>query len=95
MLTVTLPGETVAALCERLQQAEEPVLTIDLEAETITGPARASLDFTPDAFQKHCLINGLNEIDLSLEFVAEMSGFEAAYRERFPWLAPNADGQKE
>ncbi|UCH72967.1 MAG: 3-isopropylmalate dehydratase small subunit [Rhodospirillales bacterium] len=91
MLTVTLPAEAVAALREQLQQAGKPVLTIDLEAETITGPAGTALDFTPDAFQKHCLINGLNEIDLSLEFGAEMSAFETAYRERFPWLAPGAD----
>lgn len=92
VLTITLPDGEVAALRDLLRGAAEPVLTVDLEAETVTGPDGAARSFSPDPFQKHCLLNGLNEIDLSLEFEDEMTAFEAAYRKQFPWLAPAADG---
>ncbi len=92
VLTVTLADDEVADLRDQLRRAERPVLAIDLEAGTIVRPDGATLTFSADPFQKHCLLNGLNEIDLSLEFAAEMGAFESAYRERFPWLAPDADG---
>ncbi len=94
VLTVTLADDAVVDLRDQLRSVERPVLTIDLEAETIVRPDGATLAFSADPFQKHCLLNGLNEIDLSLEFAAEMSAFEAAYRGRFPWLAPDASGRK-
>lgn len=89
VLTVTLPGDIVAGLREQLRSANRPVLTVDLEAESVVRSDGTTLGFSPDPFQKHCLLNGLNEIDLSLEFAAEMAAFEASYRERFPWLAPD------
>lgn len=88
VLTVTLPAETVAVLRKELRAANDPSLTIDLEAGTIRLPGGGVLEFSADPFQKHCLTNGLNEIDLSLEFADRMADFEAAHRERFPWLAP-------
>lgn len=91
VLTITLPAEEVAALRDLLRAAAEPVLTVDLEAETVTGPDGPVRSFSPDPFQKHCLLNGLNEIDLSLEFDDETTAFEAAYRKRFPWLALGAE----
>lgn len=87
MLTVTLPTETVAGLRDALRNAGRPELTVDLEAETIARPDGTALAFSPDPFQKHCLLEGINEIDLSVEFEAEMTAFEAQHRERFPWLA--------
>jgi len=94
VLTVVLAGEVVARLRERLRKAERPVLTIELEAERIAGPDGTTLAFSADPFQKHCLLNGLNEIDLSLEFASEMAAFEAAYREQFPWLAPGNERKR-
>lgn len=90
VLTVTLPAETVAALRDELRAANDPSLTIDLDAGTIRLPGGSVLEFSADPFQKHCLTNGLNEIDLSLEFERHMTEFEVAYRERFPWLAPES-----
>ena len=94
VLTVTLAGEIVAGLREQLRGTDQPVLAIDLETETIVKPDGTKLGFAADPFQKHCLLNGLNEIDLSLEFAAEMAAFEAAYRERFPWLTPGAERKR-
>ena len=86
VLTITLPAATVAELRDELAAAAEPCLTVDLAAQKITRPGGETLAFFPEPFQKHCLINGLNEIDLSLEFAAEIDAFEAAHRARMPWL---------
>ncbi|HSG95642.1 MAG TPA: 3-isopropylmalate dehydratase small subunit [Afifellaceae bacterium] len=90
LMTIVLPETIVAALREELRVADDPSLTVDLENETIIRPSGESLSFSPDPFQKHCLLNGLNEIDLSLEFESDMEAFEAAHRARFAWLAPSA-----
>jgi 3-isopropylmalate/(R)-2-methylmalate dehydratase small subunit len=92
VLTVTLPPETVAELRDELREANDPSLTIDLAGETIRRPGGGIIEFSPDRFQKHCLMNGLNEIDLSLEFADRMTEFEARHRENFPWLAPRSGG---
>lgn len=89
VLTVTLPPEAVADLRAELYGSDDPRLTVDLEAGTIRRPGGGIMEFSPDPFQKHCLINGLNEIDLSLEFADRMAEFEAMHRQRFPWLAPD------
>jgi len=91
VLTVALPADVVTEMRDELRTAPNPVVTVDLETETITRPDGTKLMFSSDPFQKHCLVNGLNEIDLSLEFGPEMAAFEAAYRERFPWLAAGAE----
>ena len=89
VLTITLPPGTVADLRTELYESDDPRLTIDLEAGTIRRPGGGIMEFSSDPFQKHCLINGLNEIDLSLEFADRMAEFEAMHRQRFPWLAPD------
>jgi 3-isopropylmalate/(R)-2-methylmalate dehydratase small subunit len=91
LLTVILPETMVAELRKELQEAEDPKMTVDLENERITRPGGQEVSFSPDPFLKHCLLNGLNEIDISLEFGAEMDAFEAAHRARFAWLAPQAN----
>lgn len=88
LLTIVLAETRVAALRKELEEAGNPSLTVDLQAEAITRPSGEKLSFSPDPFQKHCLANGLNEIDLSLDYAGEMDAFEAAHRARFAWLAP-------
>lgn len=87
LLTITLPEATVADLRGEIAAAAEPRLTVNLEEERIMRPSGETLAFQAEPFQKHCLLNGLNEIDLSLEFAAEIEAFEQAHRERLPWLA--------
>jgi len=88
LLTIALPENVAAPLRKELEEADDPRLTVDLENERITQPSGEKLSFSPDPFLKHCLLNGLNEIDLSLDFAGEMDAFEAAHRARFAWLAP-------
>lgn len=86
LLTIALPEATVAGLRDEIAAAETPRLTVNLEDEQILRPSGESLAFSPEPFQKHCLLNGLNEIDLSLEFAAQIDAFETAHRARLPWL---------
>ena len=51
----------------------------------ITGPDGGSIGFEVDAFRKHCLLNGLDDIGLTMEKAAAIDAFEAAYRAREPW----------
>ena len=92
VLTITLPEQQIEKLREQLEKANDPSLTIDLEAEEIRVPGGDTIAFAPDSFQKHCLLNGLNEIDLSLEFEAEMDSYEAKHGKNLPWLAPRQEG---
>ncbi len=88
VLAIALPAETVAALGDDLAAATRPVMTVDLEAQTIVPPDGGAVPFAVDPFQKQCLLDGLNEIDLSLDYAMDIDRFERRHRERFPWLAP-------
>ncbi len=84
MLTVRLPAVEAAELRRQLAELEQPVMTVDLAAQTIVCGNR-TIDFTVDPFEKECLLTGLNEIDLSLRQETEIAAFEKDYRQRFPW----------
>jgi 3-isopropylmalate/(R)-2-methylmalate dehydratase small subunit len=59
---------------------------VDLEAQTVTAPGGESYKFDIDPFTKHCLLNGLDEIGLSLGHADDIKAFEAKHRESQPWL---------
>ena len=86
LLTIRLSAATAAALRQELSAAARPTMTVDLEAQRITRAGGEALAFEIDPFAKHCLVKGLNEIDLSLGYEAEIAAFERAYREDCPWL---------
>ncbi|MEJ8851158.1 3-isopropylmalate dehydratase small subunit [Variovorax rhizosphaerae] len=85
-----LPVQLDIAICNRLRQQlhERPgtKLRIDLPAQLVTGPDRATYAFRIDAFRKRCLLEGLDDVGLTLRQEAELSAFEQAYREKFDWL---------
>jgi 3-isopropylmalate/(R)-2-methylmalate dehydratase small subunit len=87
ILTVRLDDEAVTRLIADLDGADDPSMSIDLDAQALTGPDGREMSFDIDPFQKHCVMNALNEIDLSLEFAPALNDFENAYWSRFPWLA--------
>ncbi len=86
VLVIRLDPEITASLRAQLTEAATPELDIDLEGQTVTAPDGKEIPFEIDDFQKHCLLNGLNEIDLSLEFGEDMDAFEDSYRKSLPWL---------
>ncbi len=86
VLPVVLDEAVVDRLRAELHDAPGARLTVDLETQTVTGPDGTRYSFDVDPFRKHCLVNGLDDILLTLEHEAEMDAFEAEYRQRMSWL---------
>ena len=87
ILPVELPKAEVDLLMDDAQRGANAVLTVDLESQEITGPDGGTLHFEVDPFRKHCLLNGLDDIGLSLEKVAKIDDYEAKQRLEQPWLS--------
>ena len=62
-------------------------LEVDLPAQQVRGPGGLSADFAVDAFRKHCLLNGLDDIGLTLQEAERIRSFERGHHARAPWLA--------
>ena len=75
LVLVTLPQPDVKALMESALSGLD--LTVDLESQTITDPSGGSFAFEMDPFVRHCLLNGLDSIALTLQHEAEIGAFEA------------------
>ena len=87
ILPVELPQEQVDLLMDDAQRGANAVVTVDLERQEITGPDGGTLHFEVDPFRKHCLLNGLDDIGLSLEKTAKIDDYEARQRQEQPWLS--------
>ncbi len=87
ILPVELPKAQVDLLMDDAQRGANAVVTVDLERQEITGPDGGTLHFEVDPFRKHCLLNGLDDIGLSLEKVAKIDDYEARQRQEQPWLS--------
>ncbi len=87
ILPIALPQEQVDKLMDDAERGANARLTVDLEAQTITGPDGGSISFDIDPFKKHCLLNGLDDIGLTMEKEQSISDFEARRRDVTPWLA--------
>ena len=87
ILPIELPKEQVDLLMDDAQRGANAVVTVDLESQEITGPDGGTLHFEIDPFRKHCLLNGLDDIGLSLEKAAKIDDYEARQRQERPWLS--------
>jgi 3-isopropylmalate/(R)-2-methylmalate dehydratase small subunit len=85
-----LPIELEAAIVDRLfadmYATEGYALTVDLERQVIATPSGEEIPFEVDAFRKHCLLNGLDDIALTLESADKIRVFEQVWQEKSPWL---------
>ena len=86
ILPITLPQQAVDGLMADAEAGANAVFTVDLEAQAITRPGGATLAFDIEPFRKHCLLNGLDDIGLTLEKAAAVDRFEAGQRAAQPWL---------
>ena len=86
ILPVTVPRDALDALMADASDRENPVLTVDLEAQEITRPNGAVIGFTIDEFRRDCLLNGLDDIGLTMQKVDRIDAFEVRQREQQPWL---------
>ena len=88
ILPVTLPQADVDALMADAEMGANATVTVDLEAQTITRPNGETVAFEVEPFRKHCLLNGLDDIGLTLQKAASIDSFEAAAAQDRPWLTP-------
>jgi len=86
LLPIRLDAEKVDALFRAVAASEGYRLTIGLERQFVIAPDGTEYPFEVDAFRKHCLLNGLDDIGLTLQHVDEIKAFETKRRTAQPWL---------
>jgi len=79
MLPIRLDEAAVEDLFQRVEQHPGYQLTVDLESQTITDAYGLSLNFEVDPFRRHCLLNGLDDIALTLEHEEKIAAYEQAH----------------
>ena len=86
ILPVVLPQAQVDMLMKDAEKGANARMTVDLDAQTITTSDGEVIGFEVDAFKKHCLLEGLDDIGLTLEKAAAIEGFEARAAAERPWV---------
>ncbi|NOX40067.1 MAG: 3-isopropylmalate dehydratase small subunit [Alphaproteobacteria bacterium] len=85
ILPIVLPKEQVDQLMEDAERGENARISVDLEAQTVTSSDGTEFRFEVDPFKKQCMLNGLDDISLTMEKSAAIDTFEADYQARMPW----------
>lgn len=86
LLPIVLSEEQVDQLFSEVEVNEGYALSVDLDAQTVTTPSGDSFSFDVDAFRKHCLLNGLDDIGVTLESADQIKAYEERRRQETPWL---------
>ncbi len=86
ILPIRLPQSDVDKLMDDANRGANATLTVDLEKQQIRGPDGGMISFEIDPFRKHCLLNGLDNIGLTLEKGKSITAFEAKDKTERPWL---------
>ena len=86
MLLIKLPPEDMEKVMDDANRGANATLTIDLEKQEIHGPDGGTIKFELDPFRKHCLLNGLDDIGLTMQKKAKMDEFETRQKLSEPWL---------
>ncbi|MGR3615274.1 MAG: 3-isopropylmalate dehydratase small subunit [Paracoccaceae bacterium] len=86
ILPIVLPQDQVDVLMADAEKGENARMTVDLEAQEITTSDGEVFKFDVDSFKKHCLLNGLDDIGLTMEKVASIDTFETQAEAQRPWV---------
>ncbi|MGH1351659.1 MAG: 3-isopropylmalate dehydratase small subunit [Methyloligellaceae bacterium] len=86
ILPIRLPQEDVDKLMDDAERGANAMVTINLEEQTISGPDGKTLSFELDPFRKQCLLEGLDDIGLTLKREQSISGFEEKIQSQRPWV---------
>ena len=86
VLPIVLDAQQVDELFGQMYAREGYRLTVDLASQVVTAPSGETFAFEVDAFRKHCLLNVLDDIGLTLESADAIRAFEKRSREQSPWL---------
>lgn len=90
ILPIALSATEVDTLLEDAKDPETATMTVDLSAQEIYRHNEEIIPFTVDEFRKHCLLNGLDDISLTLQKSDKIAEFERQQQESLPWLWVNA-----
>jgi 3-isopropylmalate/(R)-2-methylmalate dehydratase small subunit len=86
MLPIVLSADDIDTLFKETEASEGYKLNIDLSEQSITSPSGNLYKFEVDAFRKHCLLNGLDDIGLTMQHQDAIKAFEAKHKVAQPWL---------
>ena len=86
ILPIVMPQEVVDVLMEDARKGGNARMVVDLEAQTVSTSDGQSFAFSVDPFRKHCLLNGLDDIGLTLEKATAIDSFEAKAKTLRPWI---------
>jgi 3-isopropylmalate/(R)-2-methylmalate dehydratase small subunit len=86
ILPIKLPQEDVDKLMEDAERGANATLTVDLDAQEIRGPDGGLIAFEIDPFRKHCLLEGLDDIGLTMQKADAIASFESSASKQMPWL---------
>ncbi|MDH5187424.1 MAG: 3-isopropylmalate dehydratase small subunit [Rhodospirillaceae bacterium] len=87
MLPIKVDEQTLAKLMDDAERGSNATLTIDLQAQTIEGPDGGVVNFEIDPFRKQCLLEGLDDIGLTMKKSAKIDDYEQKQKTLQPWLA--------
>lgn len=86
ILPIVVSPEDLEKLMDDAKRGANATLTVDLEAQEIRGPDGGSIGFDIDPFRKHCLLNGLDDIGLTMEKAPSIGAFESKVEGERPWI---------
>ena len=86
ILPIILDEAIVEGLFKEVVATDGYQLNVDLEAQTVTTPSGELIKFDVDGFRKHCLLNGLDDIGLTLQHTDEIHAYEDKRKQNAPWL---------
>ena len=86
ILPIKVSPEDLAKLMDDAERGSNATLTVDLDAQEIKGPDGGTVHFEVDAFKKHCLLNGLDEVGLTMEKVDRIATYEQQVATTRPWV---------
>ena len=85
ILPVVLPQDQVKVLMSDAEKGANSIIEVDLEKQTIASSDGTVFTFDVDPFKKHCLLNGLDDIGLTMEKESDITAYEARASQLFPW----------
>ena len=86
ILPIVLPKAQVDLLMKDAEKGSNARIEVDLEAQTVTTSDGETFSFEVDAFKKHCLLNGLDDIGLTMEKAASIDAYESKLQVSHPWV---------
>ncbi len=86
LLPLVLSDDVIDVLFESIKDEPGYMLEVDLESQSVITPDGTQYSFEIESFRKYCLVNGFDDIDLTLRHKKDISEFEAIHKQRMPWL---------